>query len=82
MQVPKNRSNDGPSPRVPVVTQTCSMGDLIVYNDTAKDCVQQWIGLVRSHDKKTVMSHTNKETCTYNGDMIITIQYSILTLMF
>ena len=30
----------------PLLQQTCSISDLIVYSDTAKDCVKQWIGLV------------------------------------
>ena len=30
----------------PLLQQTCSLNDLIVYKDTAKDSVKQWIGLV------------------------------------
>ena len=30
----------------PLLQQTCSLADLIVYRDTEKDCVKQWIGLV------------------------------------
>ena len=30
----------------PLRRQTCSLDDLMVYNDVAKECVRQWIGLV------------------------------------
>ena len=30
----------------PLLRQTCSLDDLMVYNDVAKECVRQWIGLV------------------------------------
>ena len=30
----------------PLLPQKCSIDDLMTYNETAKDCVQQWIGLV------------------------------------
>ena len=30
----------------PLLRQTCSLGDLMVCNDVAKECVRQWIGLV------------------------------------
>ena len=29
-----------------LLRQTCSLDDLMVYNDVAKECVRQWIGLV------------------------------------
>ena len=30
----------------PLLQQTCCLDDLMVYNDVAKECVRQWIGLV------------------------------------
>ena len=30
----------------PLLRQTCSLDDLMVYNDVVKECVRQWIGLV------------------------------------
>ena len=30
----------------PLLRQTCSLDDLMVYNDVTKECVRQWIGLV------------------------------------
>ena len=30
----------------PLLRQTCSLDDLMVYKDDAKECVRQWIGLV------------------------------------
>ena len=29
----------------PLLRQTCSLDDLMVYNDVVKECVRQWIGL-------------------------------------
>ena len=29
-----------------LLRQTCSLDDLMVYNDAEKECVRQWIGLV------------------------------------
>ena len=40
----------------PLLRQTCSLDDLMVYNDVAKECVRQWIGLVKRHDKKKTKS--------------------------
>ena len=36
----------------PLLQQACSLANLIVYNDTTKDCVKQWIGLVQWRYKK------------------------------
>ena len=38
----------------PLFQQTCSMGELIVYNDTAKDCPQtmDWIGVVTRREEE------------------------------
>ena len=33
-------------PECPLLKQVCSLADPVEYNDTAKDCVNQWIGLV------------------------------------
>ena len=44
--IPRSRRNDGSSPRVPLLQQTCCLADLIVYNDPAKICVKQCIELV------------------------------------
>ena len=30
----------------PLLRQTCSLDDLMVYNNVTKECVRQWIGLV------------------------------------
>ena len=30
----------------PLLRQTCSLDDLMAYNDVEKECVRQWIGLV------------------------------------
>ena len=31
--------------KCPLLRQTCSLDDLMGYNDVAKECVRQWIGL-------------------------------------
>ena len=44
----------------PLLRQTCSLDDLMVYNAVAEQCVRQWIGLEEQHDKKkTYFSDSN-----------------------
>ena len=38
----------------PLLRQTCSLDDLMVYNDVAKESVRQWIGSRMSFDSPTL----------------------------
>ena len=45
----------------PLLRQTSSLDDLMVYNDVTKECVRQWIGSVRRHDKKKMEHVSSRE---------------------
>ena len=60
----------------PLLRQTCSLDDLMVYNDVAKQCVRQWIGLgVATQQEEKTRTTNGNSLYIYTGVCIYMVHY-------